>query len=121
MRQKIIKLGHAQFRVFWETYEKQELRLDFRPLLSQLNFKGNMVILHWQGRPWGLRRWGVYCSRSDQYYGVDHDKINLNECPCDTFQIPEKQFKTLPSAVLVFRNCTINAKGEMMEVINGMV
>ncbi len=107
MRQKIIKEGQGKFRVFWEGQEQSALRLDFNPLLKHLNLSIPAVLLHWQGRPWGLRRWGVYCSDTDQYYGVDHDKLDLSNFPSKTFQIPEKQFKTLPTAVVIYFNCKV--------------
>ena len=117
MRQKIIKLAEKQFRVFWEGYEKQGLRLDFTPICNQLELNAPTVLLHWQGRPFGLRRWGVYCWQSDQYYGVDHDKLNLANLPSETYQIPEKQFKSLPTAVLVFRDCFIKANGHNINLV----
>lgn len=117
MRQKVIKLGERQFKVFWEQYETQALRLDFRPLVTQLNINSPTVFLHWQGRPFGLRRWGVYCWESDQYYGVDHDKLTLGDLPAITYQIPEKQFKTLPTAVLVYRNCVVQSKEHNIQLV----
>lgn len=117
MRQKIIKLGEGQFRVFWEKHESQALKLDFRPLLKQLQLKFPAVLLHWQGKPYGLRRWGVYCSSSDQYYGVDFNKLDLGNCQSRTHQIPERQFKTLPTAVLVYPNCKILAKGDYVKLV----
>lgn len=117
MRQKIIKEGKAQFRVFWENHEKQALKLDFRPLINQLQLSSPTVLLHWQGRPWGLRRWGVYCWESDQYYGADHDKLDLKNLPSKTYQIPEKQFKTLPTAVIIYRDCVVKARGHNIELL----
>lgn len=111
-RQKIIKLGKGQFRVFWEGKEKQALRLNFNPLIEVIENKDS-VILHWQGRPFGLRRWGVYCIQSDTYYGIDADKLNLKGCP-KTIQIPELQNRTIPTAVLVFENCKVIKKGEVI-------
>lgn len=117
LRQKIIKLGKANFRVFWETKETQALRLNFNPLLNEFPINTKLVFLHWQARPFGLRRWGVYDSVTDEYYGIDHDRLTIDAC-CQTLQLDEKIVKTLPTAVLVFKECQIAKNAENIRIGN---
>lgn len=102
MRQKVIKISKGQFRVFWDEkqYADQALRLDFNALIHHFKLTGNYCLLHWQARPKGLRRWGIYDAVSDQYFGLDYDAVQIKSCSVKLLQMDETKLQFPPSAVL---------------------
>lgn len=110
VRQKITHLGDRRFRVSWQhqELEKSALLLDFQPLVNVFKLQPPYVLLHWQAKPHGLRRWGVYDGKSNQYYGIDYDRFQTKGATSFTLlQIDETRHNTKPTAVILFPNRTI--------------
>ena len=125
IRQKIIKLGEGRFRVFWDEqrYLAQALSLDFNPIIQHFKLDAlysDFVLLHWQARPVGLRRWGMYHRKTDQYYGSDWDKVEFDDCHISLLQIDELKLVSPPSAVVLLPNHCITREGNIVkcEVVN---
>lgn len=126
MRQKVIKLGQGRFRVLWEKLPEQAITLDFNPIIKRFNLNQykDYVLLHWQARPHGLRRWGLYSGRADQYYGADWDKATFDQCNIQLLQIDELGLLEPPSAVVFIPDHCVHYSGEIIkcnEVGNGLV
>jgi hypothetical protein len=129
IRQKIIKIGKGRFRVLWneQRYEGQAIILDFNPILQQFNLDNlyrDYCLLHWQSRPFGLRRWGIYHRTEDEYYGVDYDKVSFSNIEgMQLLQVDETRLISPPSATVLLPNHKINRNGSLIkcEVIDGMV
>lgn len=93
-----------------------EIKLNFHPLIKQFNLVGNYVLIHWQAKPKGLRRFGVYCS-TDSYRAVDYNKLVFDDLPfsrMNAIQVDENYIRTVPTAVLHIDDCTVNIAGEMI-------
>lgn len=121
MRQKIIKVGDGKFRVNWDDvkYQKDVINLDFNPLINIFNLKQypSYLLLHWQSRPKGLRRWGIYDGQFDQYYGCDFDKMLFQEDSVNLqlLQIDETKLLLPPSAVVLLPNQSLNYNNETIK------
>ena len=94
----IQKMGVAKFRVSTPEVAGEKLDLDFSPLISQFNLKGNFTLIHWQAKPKGYREWGIYTSRDDSYRSVG--RLKLNSATVSSLQLNDKNATSIPSAVL---------------------
>ena len=86
------------------------LEMNFNPLIDQFRLHGNFCILHWQAKPKGERRWGVYDGGVDNYTSLKHDQLQLQVVP-QLLQVDENIIKTVPTAVLVFLNSKLVKNG----------
>lgn len=122
MEQKVFRTGKHQFTVTWEHKPSDRIKLDFTPIIKQFNLNNykDCLLIHWQNRPKGLRRWGVFCLSQDQYYCTDYDKVTLPSTGCQLLQIPELQLRLPPSAVLCFPDCTATFKDNHLSCITSL-
>jgi hypothetical protein len=84
--------------------------LDFNPILKAFKLEHRVgVIEHWQAKPVGLRRWGLYCIMTDQYYSVDADKIRFSgNYKIASLQIPELDYPNIrPTAVKYYEGAFV--------------
>jgi hypothetical protein len=111
--QTITKLTAKTFRSLWLDQRGIEvpdsrIKLSFAPITETFQLSGSYCLLHWQAKPKGLRRFGVYCSTSDSYTAIDHDKLRINASGQSlTLQINETLHKTVPTAVLYYPHCQL--------------
>lgn len=98
-------------RVKWS--EEEVLDLNFKPLYEavgkHMHLIGQTAMVHWQARPKGKRRWGIFVrsdGRDRTYYYVA-DSVQL-EGKVRTVQLNEANTDSLPSAVLLMENCKIH-------------
>lgn len=77
------------------------LQMDFNPLIDRFRLWGRFCILHWQAKPFGQRRWGVYDSGLDQYTSLKYCELEIKVVP-RLLQLDEAIIKTVPTAVLFF-------------------
>lgn len=102
--QKIEKLSDSTFRCSWNMPDST-LKLNFDVLIQHFNLMGQFCLMHWQAKPKGLRRWGIYCSAEDSYFSTDWDRIVFDrDLQIETLQVDEQIIKTVPTAVLCLRN-----------------
>lgn len=115
MRQKIVKTGKGKFNINWDyqKYAHDVIKLDFNPIINHFNLErfSAYTLIHWQSRPKGLRRWGFYCGKSDQYYGCDHDKAFFDNGTIELLQLDELQLLNPPSAVILLADTQVNFNG----------
>jgi hypothetical protein len=118
MRQIVKKIGQSKFRVFWNEQRNSELIMDFKPIINQFNLTGNFVLLHWQALPKYLRRWGMFCSASDDYYPFNHDQLKvIANRNFSTLQIDEAKWGTKPTAVILVQDVSVSVDSENQEYI----
>lgn len=105
--QKIIKLSHGVFKIFWTKNPTETIILNFTPLIKAFNLSqyDNYVLLHWQAKPKNLRRFGAY--QPDEYFGIDYQNFSSENINCQLIQIPEDNITTNPVATLLFPNCKL--------------
>ena len=96
-KQNIIKLATAKFQVSTEQVRNSELILDFSPLIERFNLSGNYQLIHFQAKPKGHRRWGIYRSRDDSYSSCCGVQVAGT---VKTLLIPDNLAQTIPNAVL---------------------
>lgn len=82
--------------------ENSEIILDFNPVIKQANLTANFAICHYQARPKGLRKWGVFYK--GKYFSVD--KID-SLVPYESIWLDENSVTLPPNAVIVHRDCEL--------------
>ena len=100
------------FRLYWltnaglsasGTVPDSTITLDFNPLIKEVIAKygllKNYCFMHWQAKPKGLRRFGVYDSATQNYLAGSG---LTTELPSYSIQIDEKIHSTLPTAVMCY-------------------
>ena len=104
---KIInKIATAKFRISTPDVSSSELELDFNPIIEQFSLpitSKNYQLIHWQGRPKGVREWGIYDAASDTYRcGVWENTTKFAYGGVKLLMLDDKTAVTLPSAVIYF-------------------
>jgi hypothetical protein len=89
MQQQVRRLTAYRHQILYPV-EMPSFRLvvDFGPLVEALNLTGDYCLVHWQARPRGERRWGVFsCEGGEHRYQGCWDY--RSELPCQGFQLNE--------------------------------
>lgn len=86
------------------------LELDFNPFIDRFRLRGQFCIAHWQAKPKGERRWGVYDAGADNYKSLEYDRLQAQVVP-QFLQIDEDIVKTVPTAVILFPNSKLVQNG----------
>ena len=105
LSQKIEKISRGQFNITYEHLPEFKLVLNFNPIVEQFSLSGKFCLLHWQAKPFGLRRWGLYDGAKDSYVACEWNQIELLKNP-RCLQIDEAIASTVPTAVLHFEDAT---------------
>lgn len=101
MSQVIQQIGPSLYRVHWTEKPEDILTLNFNVFREGFKLTGSYTLVHWQAKPKGLRRFGIYDSSTDTYNGCDHDCLSMRRLP-KAIQVDESVITTLPTAVLFF-------------------
>ena len=112
--QQIIKIRTGRFLVEWTQRPQEKLTVDFLPLIKTFKLEPPFCLLHWQAKPKGLRRWGIYDGATDVYVGCDWDSIHLL-CKPKVIEISENVHRTVPTAVLLFQG-SLTRDGERYRI-----
>lgn len=105
-RAKITKLSPYRFEISYPGHEP--LHLDFQPLHfgAQKVYPCNQYVLkHWQAKPRGERRFGLYYWRDGDGWYSCHASPEVNSCLHYDLQLPE--IPTLPSAALFYPGAVV--------------
>lgn len=114
--QKIEKLAESTFRCSWNRPDST-LKLNFDVLIRHFNLSGQFCLLHWQAKPHGLRRWGIYCSAEDSYFSTACDRLIFDQgLLIKPLQVDERIIKSVPTAVLYFRDAVAEFSNEKIFV-----
>lgn len=106
IRPKITKLTEFRFEVAYPDHEP--LRLDFEPLhlaAMKLHPCQSYVLKHWQARPRGLRRFGLFAWREGEGWYSCHDTPEASTAIHYDLQIGESN--RIPSAALFYPNASV--------------
>jgi hypothetical protein len=115
MNHVIEKLCPGTFLCKWYDGNQQidrPLKLNFDVLIEYFGLTGDFVLLHWQARPKFVRRWGIYCHRSDRYHSCDYNQLLIGATLIEPLQIDESLFKTVPTAVLYMPYTEVVVEGD---------
>ncbi len=97
---KIVQhISKAKFKIITPGVANSELMLNFNPVISKFELKGDFYLIHWQARPKGYREWGIYYSLKDTYFSC----VNLPRGGYGGFRLlmlDDKTANTIPSAVV---------------------
>ena len=101
-------VDRAKVRLTYPHLPDFELKMDFNPIIHNHKFKlaGNFCLMHWQAKPFGLRRWGIYDAGQNEYFAGEWHQIQCLTIP-EFLQINEEIIKTVPTAVLLFRKSKV--------------
>ena len=101
MLEPIINTQSAKVVLTYPLLLDFELQMDFNPIIDWFQLKGYFCLLHWQAKPFGERRWGVYDSKTDSYWSLLYDQLQIRAIP-RLLQVDETTVKSVPTAVLYF-------------------
>lgn len=78
------------------------LEMDFNPFIDLLAIRNTrFCMLHYQAKPFGERRWGIYDSSTDNYVSLESREVNIHTLP-RLLQVDETLVKSVPTAILYF-------------------
>lgn len=98
-----IETFEGEVKLRYSSLPEFNLAMDFNSIINQFRLVGQFCLLHWQAKPVGKRRWGVYDAGSDHYISVEYCELHLQVVP-QLLQVDENVVKTVPTAVLFFPN-----------------
>ena len=110
----VTKLSSGRFNICWERRYNTAMVLDFNHLIRAYDLVPPFVIFHFQARPKGLRRWGIFDGGRDEYLSLESDRVRL-DLPGRPIQIPDAE-GVMPTAVLLYDKATAVAEGETIVV-----
>ena len=93
-----------------------KLEMNFKPIVDWFRLQGQFCLLHWQAKPYGQRRWGIYDAGSESYISLKHSEIELRVNP-QLLQVDENIIKTVPTAVLYFSGSRL-IKSEYYSIVS---
>jgi hypothetical protein len=97
---KIEIIRNGEIRLTYDSLPDFELNLNFNPIIEKLRLNSlNFCLLHWQAKPFCLRRYGVYDGK--RYVSTLGRNLNIRAFPVP-IEIEEKSIKTIPTAILFF-------------------
>lgn len=107
MNQVIRKADPGIILLFWvdnrgELLPDSLITLDFNPIIKAANLVKNFAICHYQARPKGLRRWGIFYDGN--YFSVE--KV-ISSIPYETIWLDESNLTFPPNAVIIHKNCQL--------------
>lgn len=101
-----IETSQGRVRLSYTHLPDFELKMDFNPIIEKFQLVGKLCLLHWQAKPFGLRRWGIYDAGIDQYFSATWDCLDVN-CSGIPLQLDETIVTTVPTAVIYFRDARV--------------
>ena len=101
MLEPILETKSGKVSLTYPAMPNFNLQMDFNPIIDWFRLRGQFCILHWQAKPFGERRWGVYDAEVDQYTSLKYCELELLAIP-QLLQVDENLIKTVPTAVLYF-------------------
>lgn len=98
------------------------LKLNFGPIIAEFELSGQFVLQHWQAQPKGLRHFGYFSFQdgNHSYHTIPFNLCSVEVCP-EPIQINEKVYRTVPTAVNLFRNSVLIKESNrwMIKSLNG--
>lgn len=101
MLNPIVVTESGKVSLTYPTMPDFNLRMDFNSIIERFRLSGQFCLVHWQAKPFGERRWGVYDAGNDQYISFRYSEMEIKTIPI-LLQVDENIIKTVPTAVLYF-------------------
>ncbi len=101
MLDPFIQTNEGKVVLTYPSMPEFSLEMNFNPIIDLFRLRGQFCILHWQAKPFGERRWGVYDAGADRYTSLKYCELELRVIP-HLLQVDETIVKTVPTAVLHF-------------------
>lgn len=107
MQQAIRKAAPGIILLFWiddrgKLLPDSVITLDFNPIIKSANLIKDFAICHYQARPKGLRKWGIFYANN--YFSVERISSLV---PYESILLEESNLAFPPNAVLLHRNCEL--------------
>lgn len=112
LTQKIRQIGEFRFMLTYPDLPEFKLLVDFRPLWEALAPAGPCCLVHWQAKPRGQRRWGIFDGETYRSF-----ESYRSELPCEGMQLNESEVITVPTAVLCYRGARVIDHGVTAEIV----
>lgn len=101
-----VTLSYPDFSTVYPEVKFDKLEMDFNPFIERFKLRGRFCLLHWQAKPFGERRWGVFDGGTDKYVSLKGTELELKAIP-RLLEVDEKIIKTVPTAVCYFPDCKL--------------
>ena len=111
--QTIRKISDFRVVLTYSELPKFKLVMDFKPLWELVTPDGPCCLVHWQAKPRGERRWGIFDGQIYRSY-----EGYSSELPVEGVQVDENQVLTVPTAVLCYRNARVIDHGKTAEIVS---
>ena len=100
---KIQKIEKGKFKISTSGVPNSEITLDFNPIIQQFNLdqgRQDYKLIHWQGRPKGVREWGIFDPQTDSYCCGVYKNHMMIWGGMKLLMLNDQTATTLPSAVV---------------------
>lgn len=104
--QHITKISDTSFSMVWDEVPNEKLTINFKNVIEQHNLKGKYCLLHWQAKPKGYRKWGIYSSLLQEYYSIKANEVRFNTVG-RLIEVDENNYSEVPTAVVLFSNSVL--------------
>lgn len=110
-----IEIAERRVKIRYPELPEFELKMDFNPLVETFKLSGQFCLLHWQAKPFGERRWGVYDERLGQYFSCEWNNLAIRSIGI-ILQIDERVVQTVPVAVVCYKDSKVE-KGNYLSIV----
>lgn len=101
MLDPVVEVESGKVSLTYPTIADFNLQMNFNPIVERFRLRGKFCLLHWQAKPFGERRWGIYDAGADSYTSLKYCELQLRVIP-QLLQVDETAIKSVPTAVLYF-------------------
>jgi len=112
LTQTIRKIGDKRVILTYSELPKFRLVMDFGPLWAAVDPTGPCCLVHWQAKPRGERRWGIFDGETYRSF-----ESYRSELPGEGLQLDENEIRTVPTAVICYRNARVIDQGKTAEIV----
>lgn len=95
--QNIKKLAKGKIKISWKNAKNSEITMDFNPIIKQFKLSKGLI-LHYQAKPFGLRRWGIYDITNDKYISIEWMQVYFEKVKIKLLSLEDS--KQQPTSVL---------------------
>lgn len=112
---RIRKLSHWRFLLEYSDLDAFRLVVNFEPLAIATGLADNYCLLHWQAKPHGRRKWGIFCHEGGETRYISPVGF-FCDLPILTVQVDETVITTVPTAALAVKQAKLRQEGELWRI-----
>lgn len=106
--QTIRKLSEYRFMIEYRDLPDTRLIMNFEPCVTAANATDNYCLLHWQAKPRGHRRFGIFNKfAGETNYASTDQPLIAADLNIQAIQVDELSLNTIPTAMLYFPNTRV--------------